>query len=220
MKKGIIFDMDGLMIDSETVTYQMFVKKLNLLGYDDFDEEDYKAVLGKNKQGICQVFIDKYGDNFPIEEFWYDTHIWIDESLRNYVPKKDGLMDLLEYLKENQYKTVVATSSERKRVEEILQNAHITHYFDDIVCGDEVKKGKPDPETFLTACQKINIRPEQALVLEDSEPGILAAYRGQIDVICVPDKKYPDQYFAEKTVRIVKSLANVIDYLENLKEHR
>jgi len=214
MIKGVIFDMDGLMIDSETVTYQMFVKKLKLLGYNDFDEEDYKKCLGKNKKGICQVFIDKYGDEFPIVEFWNETHIWIDESLRNYVPLKKGLIELLHFLKEHQYRTVVATSSERKRVDEILSNANIIQYFDDMVCGDEVSKGKPDPETFLTACQKINILPEEALVLEDSEAGILAAYNGKIDVICVPDKKYPDEQFAKKTVKIVKSLLDVIDYLD------
>jgi len=215
MIKGVIFDMDGLMIDSETVTYQMFVKKLKLLGHDDFTEEDYKHVLGKNKKGICQVIIDKYGDDFPIEEFWDDTHVWLDESLRNHVPIKKGLIELLEYLKENNYKTVVATSSERARVNEILGNGNVIHYFDDMVCGDDVSKGKPDPETFLTACKKINVLPEEGLVLEDSEPGILAAYRGHIDVICIPDKKYPEEEFASKTTKIVDSLLDVIDYLKS-----
>lgn len=215
MIKAVVFDMDGLMIDSETVTYEVFLKKLHLLGHDDFNEEDYKKVLGKNKQGICQVFTDKYGEDFPIKEFWDDTHVWLDESLRRHVPKKKGLMELLEYLKKNNYKAVVATSSERARVDEILKNANITHYFDDIVCGDEVSKGKPDPETFLTACKKVDVLPNEALVLEDSEPGILAAYRGDIKVICVPDKKYPDQAFASKTEKIVDSLLDVIDYLKS-----
>jgi len=214
MIKGVIFDMDGLMIDSETVTYEMFVKKLEELDYHDFDEEDYKNVLGKNKKGICQVFIDKYGDGFPVDEFWDDTHVWIDESLRQHVPLKKGLIELLEFLKENNYKTVVATSSEKARVNEILSNGQVIDYFDDMVCGDEVSKGKPDPETFLTACQKINVLPQEALVLEDSEPGILAAYRGQIDVICIPDKKYPEEEYAKKTVQIVDSLLDVIDYLK------
>lgn len=214
MIKGVIFDMDGLMIDSETVTYEMFVRKLKLLGHYDFNEEDYKKVLGKNKKGICQVIIDKYGKDFPIVEFWDDTHIWLDESLRNHVPIKKGLIELLEYLKANNYKTVVATSSERARVLEILTNGHILQYFDDMVCGDDVSKGKPDPETFLLACQKLDILPEEGLVLEDSEAGILAAYRGHIDVICIPDKKYPEPEFACKTTKIVDSLYDIIDYLK------
>ena len=214
MKKAVIFDMDGLMIDSERVTYNEYVKKLAQLGHHDFTEELYRNCLGKNKQGICQVFIDHYGQDFPMTEVWDDVHVWIDESLRQYVPKKKGLVELLEYLKANNYKTIVATSSGRARVDEILKNGNLTEYFDDSICGDEVTHGKPHPEIFLTACQKLDVKPEEALVLEDSEAGILAAYDGRIDVICVPDMKYPEQQFVEKVTKIVDSLDEVIDYLK------
>ena len=214
MKKAVIFDMDGLMIDSERVTYNEYVKKLAQLGHHDFTEELYRNCLGKNKQGICQVFIDHYGQDFPMDEVWDDVHVWIDESLRQYVPKKKGLVELLEYLKANNYKTIVATSSGRARVDEILKNADLTKYFDDTICGDEVTHGKPHPEIFLTACQKLGVAPEDALVLEDSEAGILAAYDGRIDVICVPDMKYPEPQFVEKVTKIVDSLDEVIDYLK------
>ena len=214
MKKAVIFDMDGLMIDSERVTYNEYVKKLAQLGHHDFTEELYRNCLGKNKQGICQVFIDHYGQVFPMREVWDDVHVWIDESLRQYVPKKKGLVELLEYLKANNYKTIVATSSGRARVDEILKNADLTKYFDDSICGDEVTHGKPHPEIFLTACQKLDVKPEEALVLEDSEAGILAAYDGRIDVICVPDMKYPEPQFVEKVTKIVDSLDEVIDYLK------
>ena len=214
MKKAVIFDMDGLMIDSERVTYNEYVKKLAQLGHHDFTEELYRNCLGKNKQGICQVFIDHYGQDFPMTEVWDDAHVWIDESLRQYVPKKKGLVELLEYLKANNYKTIVATSSGRARVDEILKNGNLTEYFDDSICGDEVTHGKPHPEIFLTACQKLDVKPEEALVLEDSEAGILAAYDGHIDVICVPDMKYPEPQFVEKVTKIVDSLDEVIDYLK------
>jgi len=215
MKKAVIFDMDGLMIDSERVTYNEYVKKLHQLGHDDFTEEIYKNCLGKNKQGICQVFIDHYGEDLPIVELWDDVHVWIDESLRKHVPKKKGLDLLLKYLKEHDYKTIVATSSTRNRVDEILKNAGITEYFDDSICGDEVSKGKPNPEIFLTACEKLGVQVDEALVLEDSEAGIMAAYLGNIDVICVPDMKYPEPEFAEKVTKMVDSLEDVITYLEN-----
>ncbi len=214
MKKAVIFDMDGLMIDSERVTYNEYVKKLAQLGHHDFTEELYRNCLGKNKPGICQVFIDHYGQDFPMTEVWDDVHVWIDESLRQYVPKKKGLVELLEYLKANNYKTIVATSSGRARVDEILKNGNLTEYFDDSICGDEVTYGKPHPEIFLTACQKLDVKPEEALVLEDSEAGILAAYDGRIDVICVPDMKYPEPQFVEKVTKIVDSLDEVIDYLK------
>lgn len=214
MKKAIIFDMDGLMIDSERVTYNEYVKKMHMLGHDDFTEELYKHCLGKNKAGICKVFTDHYGEDFPMAEVWDDVHIWIDESLRKHVPKKKGLDNLLKYLKDNGYKTIVATSSARSRVDEILKNAGIVDFFDDSICGDEVKHGKPDPEIFLTACHKLGVTPDQALVLEDSEAGILAAYNGRIDVICVPDMKYPEPDYASKVTKIVDSLEDVIEYLK------
>jgi HAD superfamily hydrolase (TIGR01509 family) len=215
MKKAVIFDMDGLMIDSERVTYNEYVKKLHMLGHDDFTEDVYINCLGKNKQGICQVFFDHYGDDFPMVEVWDDVHVWIDESLRQYVPKKKGLDNLLKYLKDNNYKTIVATSSSRNRVDEILKNAGITKYFDDSICGDEVTHGKPNPEIFLTACEKLGVSVDEAVVLEDSEAGILAGYSGNIDVICVPDMKYPLEEFASKTSAIVDSLDDVIPWLEN-----
>lgn len=214
MKKAVIFDMDGLMIDSERVTYNEYVKKLELLGYHDFTEELYKNCLGKNKVGICKVFTDHYGEDFPMKEVWDDVHEWIDESLRAYVPKKKGIDHLLHYLKDNNYKTIVATSSARVRVDEILKNAQISEFFDDSICGDEVTHGKPNPEIFLTACQKLGVKPEEALVLEDSEAGILAAYDGHIDVICVPDMKYPEPEFASKAIKIVDSLDDVIEFLQ------
>ncbi|MFV0394257.1 MAG: HAD family hydrolase, partial [Coprobacillaceae bacterium] len=129
MKKAVIFDMDGLMIDSERVTYEEYCRKLKLLGYT-FDETTYRHCLGKNKQGICQVFYDAFGDDFPMDEVWDDVHIWIDQRLEEHVPLKEGLLDLLKYLKDNNYKTIVATSSARARVDVILKNAGISEYFD------------------------------------------------------------------------------------------
>lgn len=216
MKEAVIFDMDGLMIDSERVTYEEYKRKLDLLGYHDFTEDLYKQCLGKNKQGICQVFLDHYGNDFPMQEVWDDVHIWIDERLKQQVPKKKGLDVLLLWLKQHQIKTIVATSSSRQRVDEILKNADILPYIDDSICGDEVTHGKPDPEIFLKACEKAGVSIKDAIVLEDSEAGIEAAYRGGLDVICIPDMKYPEHIYQVKTTAIFSSLDDVINYLKNL----
>lgn len=213
MKKAVIFDMDGLMIDSERVTYEEYCKKLEQIGYD-FNEEIYRRCLGKNKKSVYQVFKDHYGENFPIDDVWSDVHISLDNRLKLNTPLKKGIIELLTFLKENGYKTIVATSSARARAEIILTTANILQYFDDMICGDEVTCGKPHPEIFLTACEKLGITPQEALVLEDSEAGITAAHAGNIDVICVPDMKYPDEEFANKTVKIVESLLEVIDHLK------
>ena len=83
----------------------------------------------------------------------------------------------------------------------------------DSICGDEVTHGKPHPEVFLRACEKLGVNPSDAIVLEDSEAGIQAAYSGNIDVICIPDMKYPEQEFEKMTTKILDSLDQVIDFL-------
>ena len=187
MIKAIIFDMDGLMIDSERVTfecYQEILKGMNLT----MDEEFYKTLLGKPLKGIYQRFYDVYGNDFPIEDVIKDVHALMAKRFETEgVPIKTGLKSLLEYLKENNYKTIVATSSNRDRVDTILSQAQITDYFDDSICGDEVTKGKPNPEVFLKSCQKLGVNVDEAIVLEDSEAGIQASYDAGIKVICIPN---------------------------------
>ncbi len=214
MIKAIIFDMDGLMIDSERVTfecYQEILKGMNLT----MDEEFYKTLLGKPLKGIYQRFYDVYGNDFPIEDVIKDVHALMAKRFETEgVPIKTGLKSLLEYLKENNYKTIVATSSNRDRVDTILSQAQITDYFDDSICGDEVTKGKPNPEVFLKSCQKLGVNVDEAIVLEDSEAGIQASYDAGIKVICIPDMKYPEEEFAAKTLKIVDSLLDVIEHLK------
>lgn len=213
MKKAVIFDMDGLMIDSEKVTYEEYIKTMKKFNYD-FDEDFYLRCLGKNKQTVCKLFMNHYGDQFPMKEIWDDVHLSLDTRLSTNVPLKNGIIELLTYLKNNHYKTIVATSSSRERAEKILTVANLRNYFDDIICGDEVTCGKPHPEIFLTACQKLGVAPQEALVLEDSEAGISAAHTGGIDVICIPDMKYPEEEFANKTLKILTSLHDVITHLK------
>ena len=216
MIKAIIFDMDGLMIDSERVTfecYQEILKGMNLT----MDEEFYKTLLGKPLKGIYQRFYDVYGNDFPIEDVIKDVHALMAKRFETEgVPIKTGLKSLLEYLKENNYKTIVATSSNRDRVDTILSQAQITDYFDDSICGDEVTKGKPNPEVFLKSCQKLGVNVDEAIVLEDSEAGIQASYDAGIKVICIPDMKYPEKQYEEKTFKILKDLNDVTEYLKRL----
>ena len=216
MIKAVIFDMDGLMIDSERVTfecYQEILKGMNLT----MDEEFYKTLLGKPLKGIYQRFYDVYGNDFPIEDVIKDVHALMAKRFETEgVPIKTGLKSLLEYLKENNYKTIVATSSNRDRVDTILSQAQITDYFDDSICGDEVTKGKPNPEVFLKSCQKLGVNVDEAIVLEDSEDGIQASYDAGIKVICIPDMKYPEKQYEEKTFKILKDLNDVTEYLKSL----
>ena len=216
MIKAIIFDMDGLMIDSERVTFECYQERLKDMNLT-MDEEFYKTLLGKPIKGIYQRFYDVYGNDFPIENVIQDVHQLMAERFQTEgVPVKKGLVELLHYLKDNNYKTIVATSSNRDRVDKILAQAKITEFFDDSICGDEVTKGKPNPEVFLKSCQKLGVNVDEAIVLEDSEAGIQASYDANIKVICIPDMKYPEKQYEEKTFKILKDLTEVTAYLKSL----
>ena len=216
MLKLIIFDMDGLMIDSERVTFECYQERLKDMNLT-MDEEFYKTLLGKPIKGIYQRFYDVYGNDFPIQNVIQDVHQLMAERFETEgVPVKKGLVELLHYLKDNNYKTIVATSSNRDRVDKILAQAKITEFFDDSICGDEVTKGKPNPEVFLKSCQKLGVNVDEAIVLEDSEAGIQASYDANIKVICIPDMKYPEKQYEEKTFKILKDLTEVTVYLKSL----
>lgn len=214
MIKAVIFDMDGLMIDSERVTfegYQHVLAKENLT----MSEEKYKTLLGKPVKAVHDLFKEDYGPQYDVDQIIKDVHAYIAKRFETEgVPLKPGLVELLKYLKENNYKTIIATSSHRNRVDLIVKQAQIDQYFDDSICGDEVTKGKPNPEVFLKACQKLQVAPQDALVLEDSESGINAAYNAEIKVIGIPDMKYPEEKYVKMTYKIMDNLFQVKDFLE------
>lgn len=216
MLKAVIFDMDGLMIDSERVTFESYQEVLKPMGLT-MTEDFYTQLLGKTIPGIKERFQNTYGKDFPFEPVVDACHETMAKRFAEKgVPIKKGLIELLTYLKENNYKTIVATSSNRDRVDTILKQANITHFFDDSICGDEVTNGKPNPEVFLKSCEKLDVKPAEALVLEDSESGIMAASRADIRVICVPDMKYPEEQYAKLTYKIVDSLADIIPLIKTL----
>lgn len=205
--EAIIFDMDGLMFDSERATRDAYHEVAKEDGFD-FSDDFYVTLLGKNQKSIFKTFTDHYGDDFPIADVFARTHQKIRERYdREGVPVKEGLEDLLKTCRKLGLKTVVATSSERSRVDDLLQRTGLTEYFDESICGDEIENGKPNPEIFLKAAEKVGVRPEQAWVLEDSKAGIEAAHRANIPVICVIDLIEPDN--SSLCLDVVPSLKNV-----------
>lgn len=211
MIKAVIFDMDGLMINSERVTYDGYVIECGKLGLT-MEEDFYKSFLGCPLPSVFQMFYDHFGPSFPMETVLKNVHQYMNDLFeRDGVPVKEGLRELLKYLKERGCKTVVATSSTRDRVDKILKQTGLADYYDDSICGDEVERGKPNPDIFLKACQKVQVSPSEALVLEDSEMGIQAASSAGIPVICVPDMKYPAPQYASLASHIVESLTDVLE---------
>ena len=214
MIKAVIFDLDGLLIDSEIVSYKIYKEILNQFGHSFSIEEYAQNFSGKTEVKNVTNLIDTYNLPWTVEVGLDNVLKVEDKFINEGIDLKTGVKKLLTYLKDNNLKIAIASSSTRGRALTILRQHNIVEYFDEFVFGNEIEKGKPNPDIFLKACDKISVNPEECLVLEDSESGILAAYDGKIDVLCIPDMKYPEADFASKATKIISSLKDVIEYLK------
>ncbi|MGN1400195.1 MAG: HAD family hydrolase [Bacillus sp. (in: firmicutes)] len=214
MSRAVIFDMDGLMFDSEALGLKIAEQVMDDYPYD-FDYELNKRIIGTNVKNVQREYMKLYGMEFPFEEFMERKHRLLHEHYeQNDIPKKRGLLELLAFLKQHDFKIGMASSTYREKGTYMLKKAGIYEYFDARVFGDEVIESKPDPEIFEKTAAKLGVLPEQAIVLEDSENGLIAAHRAGIPAIFVKDLVQPSEAVLSATVFSAKSLLDVIDYIE------
>lgn len=210
----VIFDMDGLMFDTERVSreaWKIAGNKVNIA----VDDELFYQFLGTNSNHITNILINKFGENSPYKELISERNIIADELIdMNGLGVKKGLKELLTYLKNNNIKMAVATSTSRERALKLLTLGEVVNDFDYIICGDQVTKSKPDPEIFLKAAEKLNVIPENCIVLEDSRFGVYAAKNAGMHPIMVPDLLAPDE---ELLSMIYKQATNLEEVIELLK---
>ncbi|MBE6052727.1 MAG: HAD family phosphatase [Clostridium sartagoforme] len=212
----VIFDMDGLIFDTEKLSFLSWVeagKKFNI----NFDLKTFYKMLGTNHESCRNTIKAEYGDTIDIDEYIKEKRKINLSLLNEGVEKKPGLDELLVFLTENSIKKAVATSSNRDIAINLLRKANILQYFDYVLCGDEVKKSKPDPEVFLNVAKKLDINPRNCLVLEDSEAGTIAANRGRMKVIIIPDLKEPVKEIEELAYKKLDNLEAVISEIKNLQ---
>lgn len=215
MKNTVIFDLDGLLINSEVITYKLYNDLLGKYNTSFSLDEYIHSYCGQTAIGNMEKLIEVY--HLPITVAYGLSFMSMREQiyLRNGIDLKPGAKELLYYLITNQYKIILASSSTKNRALNVLSKNGIGAFFDNMVFGSDVKKGKPYPDIFLKACEYANEKPENCLVLEDSEAGIQAAHSAEIDVICIPDMKVPSKKFKEMETDELESLDRVIPWLEN-----
>ncbi|MBQ7595308.1 MAG: HAD family phosphatase [Clostridia bacterium] len=193
MINAVIFDMDGLLVDSERVTFETLGELSKENGYI-MTKDIYIQLLGITNEKAGVLLKEIYGEGFDYQQYFGRLH---DEMVKRYdkegVPVKKGAFELLDQLKKDGKKCIVASSSNAEWVKTTLTRAGLIDKFDGTICGDEVKNAKPDPEIFLSACQKLGAEKEEAIILEDSYNGVLAANNAGIKVLCVPDMVRPDE---------------------------
>lgn len=216
MIRAIIFDLDGLLVDTEIISYKIYQELLAEYGHEEYTLEDYaQNCSGKTEVKNVTYLIETYHLPWTLEIGLRKVLEVENRLLAQGANLKSGVKELLQYLKEHHYKIGLATSSTSERALHLLEQHGIADDFDEFVFGNEVEKGKPSPDIFLKACEKLGEAPEHCLVLEDSEAGILAAYLANVPVICIPDMKMPGKEYLEKALLVRKSLSEVIDDLKS-----
>jgi len=186
-----IFDMDGLMFDTERLDLRMWQEAASAFGYSLPGALILESV-GRTREDTETLFMQAMGPDF---DYHAVRNLRIQRKFELFrkegVPVKSGLFELLDTLDSLKMKKAVATSTERSQTERMLVLANVYSRFDAVVCGDEIARGKPEPDIFLEAAEKLNSAPEKCIVLEDSFSGIKAAAAAGMDAVMIPDILQP-----------------------------
>ncbi|SEW04181.1 HAD family hydrolase [[Clostridium] fimetarium] len=214
MINGVIFDMDGLMFDTERLSTKAWIHTATQLNID-IPMEFINSLKGVSAFYCKQLFQNRFGPSFDFEYArslrTEHMNLVIKESG---IPIKKGLIELLSYLKSNSIVAAVATSTNHVLAEKMLKMAGVYDYFETVVCGDSVVKSKPEPDIYLKALQIIGKSSDECFVLEDSPNGIGAGYAAKIRVIHIPDEIVIEDDVKKKVFKICCDLQEVITCIE------
>ncbi len=212
----IIFDMDGLMFDTEKISYIAWNEAANKYNYK-ISRDLFEKTVGTNLTKTKEIYLEHFGESFPFDLIRNERVKISDEFIKaNGVPIKEGLYELIQYLNKSKIKKAIATSTSRRRASNLLSLVQIDGFFDYILCGDEIKNSKPNPEIFLKVADKLKCNPNKCLVLEDSELGVIAAYQAGMIPIIVPDLKEPSKEIQSFIFSRMDNLLDVKSFLQEL----
>lgn len=215
----VIFDMDGLMFDTESLLMKHTIETAAKMGYT-ITKDICKELIGTGGTNVKNVFDKHLPADYPFEEGVARVISSMKaDIIENGLPIKKGLIKLLDYLKESNITCCIASSSPLNMIQFYLHITGLESYFSGIVSGDSVKETKPNPAIFNKALEQFDVAPEDALVLEDSKNGITAAHLANIPSVCIPDLIVPDREMINQATFITSSLDNVIDLInENIAD--
>jgi HAD superfamily hydrolase (TIGR01509 family) len=210
--RAVIFDMDGLIVDSEILYRMAWRQSAAELGHHMSDDL-YACLTGRRTVECETLLLETYGSKFPLNDFLARSDQLCEELVEKYgVSTKPGLNALLDLLDAWHLPKAVATSTDRVNALRCLGD--LVDRFVLIVTGDEVTAGKPDPEIFLLTAAHLQFAPQQCLVLEDANAGVQAAHAAGMSVIMVPDLTPPSPRSLAIADRVCLSLHEVKDFIE------
>lgn len=213
--EAVVFDMDGVIFDSERAVMDCWIELANKYHIENI-EKPYFACIGTTMKKTREIMLETYGADFPYDTYAKEASFLYHEKYDGgRLPMKPGVVELLSYLKKENKKIALASSTRKQTVINQLRDADLLDFFDAVICGDMVERSKPAPDIFLKACEKLRVKPEKTYGIEDSYNGIRAARAGKLRPIMVPDLLPGNEEMEEISEAILANLFEVIHYFRN-----
>ena len=214
MIKYVIFDMDGTLIDTEPIFEKAWNEIGKKWGFDGIDKL-YCQIVGRSVDTIIELLERTYGTEKDCRAFFSERQQYFTTLIEHGVPFKPGCMELLRFLKANNIRTALATSTPMYIVEKNMRNTGIDEYIDEIVTSEMVVNGKPAPDIFLEAGKRIGAIKEECIVCEDSYNGIIAAHAAGMKPVMIPDMLPPTK---KTDAMVYKTCSDLFEVMELIKE--
>lgn len=216
MKKTVVFDMDGVIFDTEALILKCWKQIGEKNGIKDIDMV-FRKCIGTNSGETKKIVLQHYGEDFNYDMFREQSSVLFREKTKERgIPVKRGAREILSYFKVNGFQIGLASSTRRAVVEEELSQAGLLKFFHVLVGGDMVTHSKPHPEIYLRACEELGAEPSDTYAIEDSMNGVRSAHSAGMKVIMVPDIVEPDDEIRDMAMEIFPTLMGVLGYFQNL----
>ena len=209
----VVFDMDGVLFDSEALVLHSWEQTAEIHGIPDVREVCLRC-LGTNAEKSRQLFLEKYGADFPYDTYKTEMSARYWENVgEGKLALKPGVREILDALRQHGWKTAIASSTRTAVVREEMQHFGLEQMFHEIIGGDMVRRSKPDPEIYLTACRALGADPAETYAVEDSSNGIRAAAAAGMRPVMIPDLLPPTPEIERLTEQIFPSMAEFQQFL-------
>ncbi|MCI9199606.1 MAG: HAD family phosphatase [Lachnospiraceae bacterium] len=214
MTNAIVFDMDGVLFDTQRICNECWEEIGIAMGLGDLSK-GIKGCVGLNLNDTKALMYELYGEDFPFDDFNETANALMKRRiLEEGIPLMEGVKEILDYLTENGYIVGLASSTSKESVMHHLEEAGLTGYFRTIITGDMVEHSKPMPDIYLKACEELGVSPMNAIAIEDSPNGIRSAYRAGMKPVMVPDMIEPTAEIEAMLYGKFYSLLDILDYLK------
>ncbi len=217
--KAVIFDMDGVLLDTESICFICWERAARELGIDGISCV-YKKCVGTNVSDTLQILKNAYGSDFNAEKFYARTsELFHVVEAEKGIEKMPYAAECLQSLKRAGYRLALASSTREVTVRRQLKEAGLLDFFETVTCGDSVKHSKPEPDIYIKACQSLNLLPEDCVAVEDSFNGVRSAVRAGMKCVMIPDQLEPTEEIKKLASTVLHDLSELVSWLAQVGYH-